>query len=81
MDLASIAHFAVIGVAFLSGAYVVFVTAQKADGLLKPVGVLLAALLVLTAVLAIGAHSMGKGKGEPSAPVAGKQMPARADGK
>jgi hypothetical protein len=75
MDLAFVIHIAVAAVAFLSVVYLVFATAQKADGLLKPVGMLLSALLVAGAALMVAGHVMGKMGAHPHSSA---QKPAAA---
>jgi hypothetical protein len=56
MIVGAIVHIVVVAIVFLAGAYLVFVSAQKADGLLKPVGVVLAALLAAIAALIVIAY-------------------------
>jgi hypothetical protein len=56
MSIELIVHAIVLAVAFAAGAYVVFVSAQKAEGPLKPIGVILAALLAAIGALVLIAH-------------------------
>jgi formate-dependent nitrite reductase membrane component NrfD len=56
MSIELIVHAVILAVAFLSVAYLVFATAQKSEGLLKPVGVVLAAALAAIGVLVLVAH-------------------------
>jgi len=60
MDMASIVHVVIVVVAFASAAYLVLATALKADGALKPVGMVLAALLAVAGGLFVVGHAMGK---------------------
>jgi formate-dependent nitrite reductase membrane component NrfD len=56
MSIELIVHAVILAIAFLSVAYLVFATAQKSEGLLKPIGVVLAAALAAIGVLVLVAH-------------------------
>ena len=56
MSVGLIIHAIVLTIVFLSGAYLVFATAQKSDGQLKSVGTILAAVLAAIGVLVLIGH-------------------------
>jgi hypothetical protein len=56
MSLGLIIHAVVAAIAFLSIAYLVYATAQKSEGTLKSVGVILAAVLAALGVLVLIGH-------------------------
>ena len=56
MSLGLIIHAVVLAIAFLSIAYLVYATAQKSEGMLKSVGVILAAVLAALGVLVLIGH-------------------------
>lgn len=56
MPIGLIIHAVMLAIAFAAIAYLVFVNAQKADGVLKPIGVVLAALLAAIGALVLIAH-------------------------
>ena len=56
MSIALIIHAIVLAIVFLSVAYLVFAAAQKSEGMLKPAGTVLAALLAAVAALVLIGH-------------------------